>query len=756
MAGESAFDRLMQVTNERLKSAATDTAAAVSRGAKPIDVKPPEKAEHRRVGALSEEAIALINEADPDESPSWGTRFLAGIKATPEGRLNFLRKKFGEDKVLPVYDSAGEIHNVVIKRDGKKPILLDPRGLDWGDVADESGSAIEAAGGLLGAAVAARAGKGRGASALIEAAGDLAGTAARQGASALLPGDDEMSALERAQAAGVNIGAGQIGNLMQGTAALTADFTPTAIGGGGVTPGARAASRMSREMAKEAEQESAHSVLGETNKEFTERSQSIQNAFNRTLKEGGKEPAFRFMAHQASGSPSAVKLWRTLQQPASEFADRAATEEMRQLKTIAEIASMTVDRMVKDPDMLDNLSVAEQLGNMHRRALEKAHAARESTAAPLYERAAKMSGGEKIFDMGPAVSVVRGIQESEPGTAAAKYVTRQLRNFKINPDAPLVDYAHVKSMRAHFTAVARGDQTIPGASERASRRVGSMVVDGIDRAMDESAKTAPIAAEARSALVEANRTYREMSKPINDLQTPPFMAIVNGLAQKKGDTVVGTLMGMSEGNLRAIAHQASKTPEGKEAVAGLYAQGMRSIFEKAGFGSAEPAGAKLLKQRPSAAKALSGAIKHAKQLNVLLDAMPAEHREATKTLLEGLDRIAADPKFSGSPTFGYLTSNAMFNLIKGSKSVELLAKAKDLIGEAAEVKSMTPEIMFQLVARPEGAEAYAGFVKAIAEPNKAGKAAKRAAREAVRYLSQIVMLSQRDGLLTTQGEAENE
>ena len=145
------------------------------------------------------ESLVDANMVDRERGAGFLTRSLASIKASEAGKINYLKKKFGENNVAK--DTKG---NVVFREaEGLGWRAFDEKGFDIGDLADFSGDAVEGVAGVGGALGGTVATGGLGALAG-GAIGAATGNAARQGLSILIPGDDELSAEDRVKQAGVS------------------------------------------------------------------------------------------------------------------------------------------------------------------------------------------------------------------------------------------------------------------------------------------------------------------------------------------------------------------------------------------------------------------------------------------------------------------------------------------------------------------------------------------------------------------------
>ena len=150
-------------------------------------------------------------EAQP-EVDAW-TNFLAGLKATEAGKVNFLKAKYERlgGQVIPESDENHNLTgNAIIKMPGKPPQIVKLEGMSVGTVAGASGDVGEALIGTGGAALGGVLSGGLGA-ALGGAGADALASAARQGISAALPGDDELTPWARVGKGTANVALGLAG-----------------------------------------------------------------------------------------------------------------------------------------------------------------------------------------------------------------------------------------------------------------------------------------------------------------------------------------------------------------------------------------------------------------------------------------------------------------------------------------------------------------------------------------------------------------
>lgn len=171
------------------------------------------------VGGDLPEGFTLDTRAPIDRQSGAGfwQRLQAGFKSNPESVANFYRARLGPDQVRV---ERGEVQ--FLNPETGQWTLVDPEGLDWGDVADLVGELPEIIGGGVGGVTGAVVGAPTGPGALLTAAGGAAaGTAAgnvvKQTIGSLLPGEDVETPGERV----VNVAqAGALGAVGEGVGQL--------------------------------------------------------------------------------------------------------------------------------------------------------------------------------------------------------------------------------------------------------------------------------------------------------------------------------------------------------------------------------------------------------------------------------------------------------------------------------------------------------------------------------------------------------
>jgi hypothetical protein len=122
---------------------------------------------------------------------SFGQRTAMSIKMTSAGKQGYLKDTYGPKNVAA--NNVGDIY--FRENEDSKWTPADPKELDWGDIADFTGEAIEAGPTLV-----------AGTNPLTVSGAGVVGSVVRQGVSAMLPGEDDMTLGDRA----MHIGTGAV------------------------------------------------------------------------------------------------------------------------------------------------------------------------------------------------------------------------------------------------------------------------------------------------------------------------------------------------------------------------------------------------------------------------------------------------------------------------------------------------------------------------------------------------------------------
>jgi hypothetical protein len=777
--------------------------------------KPTQAGENIRAILRAKQA-ALLQDVDPNDSPGWGTRFLAGLKASPAGRLNFLRHRFGANNVHPLTNSSGELENVVIERPGQKPVLLDPQATDissWlrdlpGDAtADVSGDAIETAGGIAGAAGAARLGRGRGVSALIEGAGDLVGSAVRQSVSALIPGDDELTTTERLTMAGVNAGAGQIGNAAQGAASFAGRNAPVpaALGGKGFLPSTRAMTQTARDIASEAKQESLQSVTGVSVGDFTRRSLELQQRINATVQRAGLDPekaTFRFTGPQATGSKSAAKAWHVMAQT-PEIGDELLREERRQLLNYSRYADVVIDHMAGDVSKLGNATVGDQVVGAVRRHVDGLVAQRAAVAGPLFRQADEMLRGRRVIPLHNTIETIDKLiakYEADVGTdsstTAVKALRRQRdellgiakpghghhgpstppklpsvaeREFDVTPDGEIVGPppsgaptkdpkvtlgSLQRSLSIYGKAAAGSGNVVKDLDKATDLHIAKELFGALQKDLDGAAGfVGGEASEAGKLLQKARGLWRDHSTLIDEATNSTVVRLLKLEGEPTTEKIVGKIMGMGKHEIAGLMRIVEKT----DPVAGqnLFAQALRNVFKEAGHGIETPGGADMATAMLSPQRLAELGKAYGEQLNAL-SAGSAKRQAELKNLFEAADRLAAGPGLRGAQTQpNQWTMTGIQKAMQGAPR-ELLAELQGVAVNAVQRGVFSPRSVYNLLLDPKGVETFNRLISTQLEKVESPKKAAQVAKRMVQAITQLTVLSQRDMLYQREPVDETE
>lgn len=196
-------------------------------------------------GGRSQPVTAITNEfesADTTTGADFMTRLGASFKMTPEGKVNYLRHRYGPQNVA--LDEKG---NVFFRpKDGGRLTLFDEKDVSLSDLADFAGDVPGVVLSALGATAGGMTTGGPG-SVPGAAAGAAAGNAIKQAFGAMIPGDENMTPLSRvgsmatdaAMGAGTQFGVNKLMSLRDLTrpknllarSAQNAQATPQAVEG---------------------------------------------------------------------------------------------------------------------------------------------------------------------------------------------------------------------------------------------------------------------------------------------------------------------------------------------------------------------------------------------------------------------------------------------------------------------------------------------------------------------------------------------
>lgn len=393
-------------------------------------------------GPTSEDAFArLFPEAvaptvtNPERGGDFWTRFNAGLKVTEAGKLNYLRERYGKENVF-VQPEDGSL----VIRDPKtnQVFPFDPS-VDQsfvrdipGDLADIAGDVAEAAAGGIsgvGGAIVGAAGGPLGAAAGAMIGGGLGSGAAnvlRQGGSANIAGDDELTTNERARMASeatqmgatselIARGVGQAFDVMRPANTMRRGIVGSDnLGVSAVPPGTGAGSGAGAKNVDEL-------LKSAGTKEGTA---AYTGAGKRLTKQTGVD----LTVGQTTGSRTALKLEGLLaQRPGSEATMfESAVKQAQQLEGY----------LGKQIERLGNVGsevAGERVAAAFDAFVGKLATSRSRIAGEIFGRADQLAGGKKVIPVRNAVAEIdRLIEDFSPNimTDTAEKVVSGLERMR--------------------------------------------------------------------------------------------------------------------------------------------------------------------------------------------------------------------------------------------------------------------------------------------------------------------------------------
>lgn len=425
------------------------------------------------------------------ESVPSSDRFWSGIKVTPEGRVNYLRETYGAENVLPVPGDDGDLRQVVVLPKDGKPMVLDPKGLDWGDFLDVSGEAVETVPGVAGAVIAARRGvTGAGARA-IEAGADTIGSVLRQVLSAALPGEDfpqhqrgtggdtgplQAGGLpggelgERALGVGANVVAGQIGS-------AGGELASRALNYGRPIQGILGRASMAEPVMTAAGERPAAEVAREA--------AELTRGTGVTLTPG-----------QASLSERAIEFEKTLRQTAGGTGAFSEFDKRQIANSATFVDRVITDALGKD---VSKEEAGERIAQAYSAHLKSLTDARSKTARELFGRVEAVAGENAIIPMTNTVAAIEDIARdmgSGITTSQTEAMVARLNRFRDkmisnSPDGtqPLFSVRDLQNSLKEVGDMAAGAKTLlpeldPSTNKVISKRLFRALQKDLDTAAD--------------------------------------------------------------------------------------------------------------------------------------------------------------------------------------------------------------------------------------------------------------------------------
>jgi len=614
--------------------------------------------------------------ANLSQSPSANVPMLdragMGVKMTPEGQAGYLESRFGQGNV--VTDESGSFY---LKQPGGGFGAVDPKGMDWGNVAEFLAPlALEAAPTLA-----------VGTNPLTVAGASTVGNFVRQGVSEMLPGSDNMTMQDRAREGAI---AGALGGATQKVFNLAAPLIDK------IRP---------------------HNLIAQFIRKLEA---SPQGSAARLLSRGS---GVSFTPGQESGSRSVLAMEALARRhPAS--ADKFLGFEMAQLTKITE----NLDRVL---NALDNRALGhEQVGAIVAKTYDDAWngamTIRARQAGKDFGALSLASGGQKIVPVQNVLGAIDGLitQLDIPGggdaTAALVSKLKALRNGWTGTPAktvtsPVLDpmggaiTQNIPAQPAMITAdtaqrllqlytkAAAGKATILQDVDAAQQKwIARTVLDAMQGDLDAAANSG--AGPVVDLLRIARDNYRKNSAFIKEMGDTVLGRMFGGKFDPSPERVAERIAQMAPSDIRvALGVLAKQDPSAVAAV-------QRNILERAAMAAQD----NVLPLRDgsgnvirfSARKFLS-ALPDQKVLDEILGGKPMVAMEV-KGIVDSLERVANTGMAGESPTAPLLFA---WDMAKGLFTLNPIGYA----GMAAQV--VAPRQIATAMTTPPGRQALRTLIE---------------------------------------------
>jgi len=660
-----------------------------------------------------------ILRAQAEQQPeigSFAARAGAGLKASPNGAINYLQNRFPDAQIIPDVDEDGTLTgNAIIREPGKPPRYLDRKDL-WtlGDVADLSGDALETSVGTAGAVGGALLGGPAGAVAGGAVGGGL-GAAARQVASATLPGADNLSTGDRlvniglsaglgaageAAAIPIAVGARVVGRTMLQGARRVYGVLPEAVPGVAAARRSAATTELAKTVGIDVGGQASQGLKATTTKKFYERTQEIEQ----TLSALNVDDPVKFTVPEATGSKYGLGVQRVLAQT-PETMDEMAMMKARKAASISKAADRIVDLVAANPDELGDATVGEATAGTVSKYIGAAREARSATAGPIYRASSEAGGGARNTITDSTRKALGDIIESNKFNPAktesqARAVLDKLTQAGTKKGGR-VTIDDMQNLRSLFVGIQSGELTpIEGLAVANQRRLAGKVLDAIET--DLTATEGTVNGEAATLLRKANSTWREMSKPINEAATDVLNRILKLDQAGAGESVVGRVMSMSGKQRRGLFDILEKTDP---AVAkNLRAQVLLGVYESGGkMRAATEFGRDVLNESTTTGMrpvTLANSLRKNADLLGELFGQDLRTRKNLLALVGGLDRLGSGPGIEGSDTM--FKSLVQLTSRFGGGGGDLVSQAARAAAKAIDRRLMSPQAMMEALSTPEG------------------------------------------------------
>lgn len=676
---------------------------------------------------IPEARLGQIRDFESKEAATgFWDRVKLSFKFNKTGALDFLRKKYGEDNVLPVTDRSGsEIRTFAVK--GPDEILrpIDPDtgffSMDFaGDVGDIVADVVESGPGIAAAAIAAASGVGTAASLGVMAAGDAVGSALKQWIGSMISGDEAASISERGGALLFNVGTGLATE--GGQAALKALAKPITRNIPGLAGGQR-----QREFAQALEGKATREApTGGTFQQNIARSGALEDAQNKKLAGTGHELVFT--PGQSSGSLRVMLQERALAQM-PEFIDDLGLSKRKQLEALGALADRSINMVAGDVTRLGDTTVSGDLISKGTKYLGKLRDHRRDVTKPLFREVDRISGNRASIGVANSRRLISTLLRPYKNSGATSPIAdamqkdlEALGSGRITAST-MQDLLQVWGER--ISDPRKFESVIPGADSNYARQVFRALQSDLDLAVKGQA---PAARKLRIA----RDKYRELSEPINAMPESTLRRFFKLEADGKTDKIMDAVNSMGESELRGLYEFMSKAD--KATADNMRAQYWTNLFEKSGGLGGTTFKEDIAEEIFSPARMGKLISKKKKQLRALFGKDLSAVKELSE-LTSTIRRAAQHPQIAGSDTAPKLL--AMFEQRFGSLS----GLIREVVGEGLASRDAIPELM----KTKEGMRSLRNALNVAMQPESKTKRALSVASDFVWRLSLLQSREQATG-----------
>lgn len=574
---------------------------------------------------------------DTETGAPAGVRAAASIKASPAGKQGYLESVYGQGNVAQRQD--GEFF--YRKNPTDKWTQFDEAGLSGSDFADMAGGAIEV-GPAVGVGLTT-------ANPFAIGAAGAAGNAARQGVSAMLPGDDQMTPVDRVASAattGVMTGLGQLG------------VNALAKGVDAIRP---------------------HNVIA----------RSVQRSMESPIAKRGqtlsRQTGIEFSPGQLSGSKGQLTVEGLARRhPAS--ADKVQQFDEYQTNTAHKLIKSIQDKM--NPQKSGPFTAGTEVSKTFDNAVSNSVKARSSQWEKDFAPVLSYAGDHKIFPLNATRSEIAKIADDFDvpggGDMSAALVNR-LKGIQTELDKPL-SAKQTQRLLQIYGKVARGEgQIFKDIDKGQQRAIAGRIVSAIQKDLDDFAEGGAQGSAIVDALRNARSNWRQNSQAINELEDSVLGRMLGGKSTPAPENIAEKFMRMRSSEIKAAAKILdSRNPEAMNLV--------RSHMLEMALKKSSPAGSAADQFAISPAKFNSYLKSNAEQFqSAFLASGKNKELGHLKHAYEALGRLANRAGTDGSPTAPLMMAWDMASSAFTANPVGLARNAVTILAPRKVAKIMSTE-----------------------------------------------------------------